>query len=109
MRTIRDLPCSNAMKGGEHEASGGEQGRPSPTPSPVHGASTLLGRFLIMVLDPSGTYIIAIVGTIAEVSVCNIAFRIVAIPLDPVKAVSVATVAAEHSRLAPIVLKLMGH
>lgn len=62
-----------------------------------------------MVLDPTGTYIIGTFGTIAEVSVYNLAFRIVAIPLVPVKAAIVAMVAAEHSRLAPIILQLMGH
>jgi len=58
------------------------------------GVPALLSKFLFMVFDWTGTYVIAYFGTIADVSVYNIAFGIVAIPLVLIKAVSVAMMPA---------------
>ena len=58
------------------------------------GVPALLSKLLFMIFDWTGTYVIAYFGTIADVSVYNIAFGIVAIPLVLIKAISVAMMPA---------------
>jgi O-antigen/teichoic acid export membrane protein len=58
------------------------------------GVPVLLSKLLWMVFDWTGTYVIAYFGTVDDVSIYNIAFGIVAIPLVLMKAISVAMLPA---------------
>ncbi len=58
------------------------------------GIPVLLSKLLFMVFDWTGTYVIAYFGTVEDVSIYNIAFGIVAIPLILIKAIGVAMLPA---------------
>ena len=58
------------------------------------GIPVLLSKLLFMVFDWTGTYVIAYFGTVEDVSIYNIAFGIVAIPLILIKAIGIAMLPA---------------
>lgn len=58
------------------------------------GFPVLLSRLLFMVFDWTGTYMLAYYGTVEDVSIFNVAFGIVTIPLMVSKAISTALMPA---------------
>ena len=58
------------------------------------GIPVLLSKLLFLVFDWTGTYVVAYFGTVEDVSIYNIAFGIVAIPLVLIKAIGVAMLPA---------------
>ncbi len=58
------------------------------------GFPVLLSKLLFMVFDWTGTYMLAYYGTVEDVSIYNVAFGIVTIPLVLIKAISTALMPA---------------
>ena len=58
------------------------------------GIPLLLSKLMFKVFDWIGTYVVAYYGTVADVSVYNIAYGVVAIPLVLIKAIGIAMLPA---------------
>ncbi|UCC94161.1 MAG: flippase [Thermoplasmata archaeon] len=58
------------------------------------GVPVLLSRLMYRVFDWIGTYVVAFFGTVADVSIYNIAYGIVAVPLVLIKSIAIAMLPA---------------